>query len=122
MLRTDNGPPTKPDIQRAVDRLLSEDSQFDRNENRSWCRENLVRSVSITIRGEEETISAFSRNISAAGIGVISNEPIAEKSTAAMTIAGLSDNDMTILAECRWCKQYGENWFLSGWQFVNLIR
>ena len=124
MLRTSNaGPPAKPDIQRAVDKLLKDDTNFDRNENRSAHRENLVRAVDIEIRDPQATISAFSRNISATGIGVITKESLVGNPVAVLTIAGLGEkDDVTILAECRWCRAYGKEWFISGWQFINLKR
>ena len=122
MLRT-SGPPAHPDIQRAVDDLLREDSNFDRTENRSAHRQHLVRPVEVVIRDSDESISAFSRNVSASGIGVITHQPIDDGAVAVLTIARLAPgHDITILAECRWCKPYGKNWFISGWQFINLKR
>ncbi len=121
MLRT-TGPAAKPDIQRAVDGILREDSKFDRSENRSAHRENLVRAVTLEVREPESTIQAFSRNISATGIGVITGEPVVDRSTAILEIASLTGEHTRVLAECRWCKPYGENWFLSGWQFIGLKR
>lgn len=122
MLRT-SGPPAKPDIQRAIDDLLKEDSQFDRNENRSAHRENLVRAVVIQVRDPESIYHAFSRNVSATGIGLITPDEIPERVTAVLEIARLNQSkDVSILADCRWCRPYGENWFISGWQFINLKR
>ena len=121
MLRTSGGP-AKPDIQRAVEEMLRDDTQYDRAENRSAMREHLVRPVSIKFREIEEPISAFSRNISATGIGLITDQPVGEGKTAVLAIKQLRGPDVCILAECRWCKSYGENWHLSGWQFINLKR
>lgn len=121
MLRTDSGP-VKPDIQRVVDELMREDTHFDRNENRSAIREHLVRPVVIEIRETEQVISAFSRNISATGIGLITDQEIPERSVAVITIQRLHGPDIKILAECRWSKGYGEKWKFSGWQFINLKR
>lgn len=130
MLRS-SGPPPKPDIKRAIDELLKEDAQYDRSENRSAHRENLVRHVQIEIRqqasaGDDEpnSLSGFSRNISATGIGLISESPVQEKSVAVLSIdrIGPSTGPLKVLSECRWCRPYGDNWFLSGWQFINLKR
>jgi len=122
MLRTSNvGPPAKPDIQRVIDGILREDSNFDRNENRSAHRENLVRAVTIEVREPESTINGFSRNISGSGVGVVTHENVIENSIAVLEIASLSGPNSKILAECRWCKPYGD-WFLSGWQFISLKR
>ncbi|MFK7767569.1 MAG: PilZ domain-containing protein [Mariniblastus sp.] len=123
MLRTaQTGPPPKPDIKRAIDGILKEDLNFDRNENRSAHRENLVRPIQIEIRDPEKTVNGFSRNVSATGIGVITSHPIDNNSIGLLKIGGLSNNDTSILSECRWCKPYGEGWYISGWQFINLKR
>jgi len=121
MLRS-SGPPPKPDIQRVIDAILKKDATFDRTENRTAHRESLVRAITLEIRDSEETIVGFSRNISATGVGIIQDQEIAEKSTAVLSIERLGNQEPAkILSECRWCKPYG-NWFLSGWQFINLKR
>lgn len=121
MLRTSSGP-AKPDIQRAVDDLLRENAHFDRSENRTAIREHLVRPVSVQLRDTDETLSAFSRNISATGIGLITDAPISNQKVAVLRVGRIHGPDLFILAECRWCKRYGENWYFSGWQFINLKR
>jgi hypothetical protein len=121
MLRT-SGPPVNPELQRAIEGLLSEDSNFDRTEHRSAHRDHLVRSVDVKLRDCGTAIAAFSRNVSANGIGLITHESISDRTFAVLTISKLTGNDVSILAECRWCKPYGRNWHLSGWQFINLKR
>ena len=121
MLRT-SGPPAIPEIQRTVDGLLRDDSNFDRLENRTAHREHLVRPVKIEFRDSNETISAFSRNVSATGMGLVTDKAIDPKSIAVLQFTRLHDSDVSILAECRWCKPYGENWTISGWQFISLKR
>jgi hypothetical protein len=81
-----------------------------------------VRPIQIELRSEELIIPAFSRNISANGIGVISSEKILEKSTAILEIAGIKNSPVKILADCRWSRNYGENWYISGWQFISIKR
>jgi hypothetical protein len=120
MLRISNGP-AKPDILCAINELLHEDSQFDRNEDRSAMRENLVRPITIEDRESGEKIAAFSRNASASGIGLITNLPIPERRVAVLCIERLYGPDTFMLAVCRWCKSYGKNWHFSGWQFINLL-
>ena len=100
-----------------VQGLLREDLEFERTENRSAHRESLVRFVSIDRGGDQGAIDAFSRNISNAGVGVISSDPIPERSTATLTIERLDGTIVKVFAECRWCKPYGKKWQLSGWQF-----
>ena len=129
MLRT-NGPPAKPEIKRVIDDILKEDKRYDQSENRSAHRENLVRHVLIELRqtgpsdGKTKPRSGFSRNVSATGIGLITNFKVEDKSVAVLAIDRLGANAKppAILSECRWCRPYGEKWFLSGWQFLNLKR
>lgn len=113
---------SNPDIERAINELLAADAKFDRNENRSVHREHLVRHLRLSIRQPELSIEAFSRNISAAGIGIITAQEIAVGATGEMEIERLKGPELKIIAECRWCRSYGENWFISGWQFQNLKR
>lgn len=121
MLRT-SGPPSNPELQRIVHELLREDLNFDRTDNRSTHRDTIVRPVVIDFRDCDETIAAVSRNISANGIGLITDKPIDNQTVAILRISKLTGKDETILSECRWSKAYGANWFLSGWQFINLKR
>ncbi len=122
MLKNGGGLNAKPDISRAVTDLLKEDSNFDRSENRSAHRENLVRPVNVELRDEGKVVPAFSRNISATGIGIITDEPVQIDGVAVLHIQRIQGKEVVILAECRWCKAYGENWYISGWQFINLKR
>ena len=118
MLRSIGNSPS-PEIESIVKGLLKEDSDYDRHESRSAHRESLVRAVTIEVRRPKEIVlSAFSRNISGSGIGLITDEKIADSSTAVLTIEPLKDRPSKILAECRWCKPYGKNWFISGWLFM----
>ena len=116
------GPPAKPDLKRAIDKILLEDTNFDRYENRSVHRESLVRAVQVQFRDSDEVVQAFSRNISAAGIGLITHEELQADSIAVLSIASLDGDDTPVLAECRWCKPFGVKWYFSGWQFIGLQR
>ena len=112
----------KPEVQRAINKMLMADANFDRYENRSAHRENLVRAVQIEIRESKEIVHSFSRNISGAGIGLITHEQLESNVIAVLSIASLEGEDTQILAQCRWCKPFGAKWFLSGWQFIGLQR
>lgn len=116
------GRAANPEIERTVNRLIAEDTQYDRIENRSSLRHKFIRAVDLQLRDSGREIPAFSRNLSADGIGVITNEMVAEGEMAVISIAPLGQGEVLLLGKCRWCKSYGENWFLSGWQFINLKR
>ena len=119
MLRTIS-PSVSSDIDDAVQGLLREDFDYNRTEHRTAHRDSLVRCVLIERGSNQQAIEAFSRDISNAGIGVVTTEPLPERLTATITIERLDGTTLRILADCRWCKRYGKKWFLSGWQFLNL--
>ena len=119
MLRT-TSQSVSSDIDNAVQGLLREDLDYDRAENRTSHRDSLVRMVLIDRGSAHKPVEAFSRNISNAGIGVITTEMLPERCTATLQIERLDGTMVKILAECRWCKSYGKKWFISGWQFLNL--
>ena len=113
------GPSISPELDQMVADLLKEDSDYDRHENRSAHRLNLVRSVILNVRRPaEKELVGFSRNISETGIGLITSEPIQDRANALLTIERLHGPSYQVLAECRWCKPYGENWYITGWQFM----
>ncbi len=109
------------DLDRLVENLLREDLDYERAENRSAHREHLVRPVLVALKGHADPIKGFSKNISNYGIGLITDSEIPLQ-TAAITIESLRGPANKVLAECRWCKPFGKNWFLSGWQFINVLQ
>ncbi|NNE00275.1 MAG: PilZ domain-containing protein [Pirellulaceae bacterium] len=109
------------EIEGFVREMLRADARYDSVENRSAHREHLLRSVTLKFRSpSERTVEGFSRNISATGIGLITPEAIADQSTAILTIERLRDHDVSILSECRWCRDFGKSFYISGWQFMVL--
>ena len=77
-MRSSIGQAATPEIESIVQDLLREDTVYDNSENRTAHRENLVRPVKITVRRPgDDVLTAFSRNISASGIGLITDHPIA---------------------------------------------
>ena len=119
MLRSAS-PSVSDDIDYMVNGLLREDSDYDRTENRSSHREHLVRSVMIKLSNSTEELWSFSRNVSLAGIGLITDTPIPERRTADLSIERLDGTTAKVFAESRWCRPYGKHWHISGWQFMNL--
>ena len=82
-----------------------------------------MRSVIVEVRRPTElTVDGFSRNISASGIGLITKAAIEDRANALLTIERLRGQPYKVLAECRWCRPYGANWHISGWQFMMLKR
>ena len=115
---------SNPEIERIVSDLLAADANFDRVENRSVHRDHLVRPVQLHLRSQEteQTIGAFSRNISDVGIGIITEQEIRSGEFAVIEIERFNGEPAKIISECRWSKNYCGNWFISGWQFQNVKR
>ncbi|MCD0459409.1 PilZ domain-containing protein [Roseiconus lacunae] len=120
MLRLSGSAPNL-DVENAVRDILDEDAMYD-NENRNTYRESLVRPVTLMIRGESDSIPAFSRKISCSGIGLVTAVPVPEGATAVLTVESLKGESLKLLAQCRWCRPFGRRWQISGWQFINLHR
>jgi hypothetical protein len=61
--------------------------------------------------------SAFSRDMSADGIGLLHNMPIERGSICELSIsqAGIHFRRRS---EVMWCTAAGEGWYLTGWRFV----
>ncbi|WP_161604292.1 PilZ domain-containing protein [Roseiconus nitratireducens] len=119
MLRQSGSAPNM-DVEFAVRDLLDEDAFHDRIENRSSHRDHLVRPVKLRVRGSDAELLAFSRNVSCAGIGLITDTQIPERAVAVLTVESLKSGPVKFLAECRWCRSYGQNWKISGWRFINV--
>ena len=113
---------SNPEVERLIRELLSEDARFDR-ELRSAHRENLVFPVSIFRNEESPAISGFSRNVSVSGICVLCDTEMAKGDRVTLEIYRLHRPEPSrVLAECRWCKPFGDAFFASGWQFLGLVR
>ncbi|WP_158222749.1 PilZ domain-containing protein [Rhodopirellula sp. MGV] len=120
MLRLSGSAPNL-DVENAVRDMLDEDAIYD-NENRNAFREHLVRPVTLEIRGQSESIGAFSRNVSASGIGLVTATAVSEGATGVLTVESLKNGPLKLLAQCRWCRPFGKSWMISGWQFINIHR
>ena len=101
--------------------LRVENSRFDR-ELRSCHREVLITPVKVIFL-EQEGIdqNCVSRNISSAGISLISALEMEEGISATLEVYRLTKApNKQILADCRWCKPFGKQFWMSGWQFMQI--
>ena len=108
-----------PEIERLIKDILRDDARFS-TELRSVHRERLVCPVNLRFEDSDEVFHAFSRNISSAGICLITQKHIEDETLATLQIYRLQDTASEIVAESRWCKPFGDHYFMSGWQFVRL--
>jgi hypothetical protein len=71
---------------------------------------------------EDFVIRAFTRNISGMGVGVVSDIKFDEGRVAYLKIHSLETKPMKFLATCRWSSNFGDGWFTSGWNFLNIVK
>lgn len=113
---------SNPEVERLIRELLTEDARYDR-ELRSAHRENLVFPVSMCLEEKDQSINGFSRNVSVTGICVLCDTQISSGERATLEIYRLHRPEPSrVLAECRWCKPFGDEFYASGWQFLGLAR
>lgn len=111
--------PVPHDIDLAIKELLREDARYTLTEMRSRYRENLVVPVKLFYRtGEPEM--GFSKNISEAGICVITQQPVKENEVIDLEIYRLYGSPIRITSDARWCRPFGQSYFMSGWKFMHL--
>lgn len=107
------------EIGEMVKDLLFEASVFDGGESRASHREPFAGCVSITIDGDES--HAFSRNISPTGVGLITAKNIPLSTNATLGIERLDGTTVDVIAKCRWCEEFGRNWYACGWEFQRVL-
>lgn len=111
-----------PEIGRLICDVLREDAKFE-NELRSMHRERLVCPVTMKFMNGSERVPAFSRNISPKGIALVCGRKFAQKDLATLEIYRLGGRPYSeIVAECRWSKPFGEDFWVSGWQFLRVAQ
>jgi hypothetical protein len=110
------------EVQNAVKQLLAEDARFDEQERRSLHRETLVRPITMLLGESGEVVGGICRNISSMGACLLTRRPPEEKSVAKICIHCLDGAPKVFLAECRWNRLFGTGWYMSGWNFIHLVK
>ena len=122
MLR-DSHAAANPIVERFVKQLTAEECRHNSRERRSAHREPFFRPTIITMRDDKDfVVRAFTRNISSMGVGIVSDLKFTEGRMAYLKIHSLEQKPMKFLAECRWSHNFGEGWFTSGWNFLNIVK
>lgn len=121
MLKQHSLSPVSAEIELVVKQILRDDAVYTLTEMRSRHRENLVLPVTIYF-SESNSVDGFSRNISEAGICIITASPVDDDTMADLELYRLHGKRVTITSEARWCRPFGRDYFMSGWKFMNLQR
>ncbi len=110
-----------PEIDRLIKEIVKEDTNYALTEMRSVHRENLVVPVTLVF-SDGSTQHTHSRNISAVGVCLIGTEPVPINELVDLEIYRLKGSPSRIVADPRWCKPFGANYFMSGWKFIQMKR
>ena len=104
-------------LRAGVNELLSQalDEGVD---NRSRLREPFLTPAFIQPEGDSgPSLTGFSRDISAEGIGLLHSFPLDRKDTVTV-ILGSNRKPIKLQVRIAWCKPFGEGWFISGGRFI----
>ena len=104
-------------VESLLGEIQVEQTRFDRD-LRSAKREKVVLPVSID--GDNIKVSGVTRDLSSTGACIIAEREFDEHDKASIEIYRLNGEPKRLLSECRWCKPFGPNFWLSGWQFVTV--
>ena len=103
---------------KAIYQLIVEAQNSENRDRRRDVRYAFFRPVSIEL-DDEHQYSAFSREISATGIGLIHNIDLSDRE---VEISVSSEQGYSIRVRCKilWCQPCGEGWYISGGRFVGI--
>ena len=121
MLRSQQTGSADPVIERLINDMIRDDTKFVKSEMRTVHRETLV--VPVTLHFKDGTVQhTFSRNISPMGVCLIGKEQIQVNQVVDLEVYRISGESTRIVADARWCKPFGKEYFASGWKFLQLRR
>ena len=103
-----------------VQQLKSEEILFE-TDRRFESRDLLVRPVSILLPNDESNIDCFSRNISPEGICLVTPRAFSDDFEAMILVHRLTGRHYSISSNCKWCEEFGDSWYLSGWKFAEAV-
>ncbi len=106
-------------MQEEIDKLLLEIQRSRFNDRRTEPRQPFVRPVQIHLP-QGSTTTAFSKDLSAQGIGIISNVVWPTGTIAELEIHSTTGDPVILRCEARWCDPYGKGWFVVGWKFIGV--
>ena len=112
----DQGLQDHPRAGMGIHELVVEAHQDVRKDRRAETRYPLFRQISLQVPGGPVCV-AFSREISAVGIGLLHNVPLAPGEVE-LSIPSRKGYSIRVRTKILWCQPCGEGWYISGGQFV----
>jgi hypothetical protein len=103
---------------KAIYQLIVEARSKENKDRRCDVRHAFFRPVSIEV-DDGHQYSAFSREISASGIGLIHNVELPDGDVE-ITISSEQGYSIRVRINIMWCQPCGEGWYISGGKFVGI--
>ena len=112
---------TKPGTdrrQQAIHDLLEQAKSNDLADRRAEQRHPFFVPVNVTpLNGANRCFSAFSRELSLSGIGLLHSVAL-QRGPVRLRLTSADGSTLQATAEIVWCRPAGEGWFLSGARFT----
>ena len=103
---------------KAIYQLIVEAQSKENKDRRRDVRYAFFRPVSIEV-DDGHRYSAFSREISASGIGLIHNVELSHGEVE-ITVSSERGYSIRVRTKIAWCQSCGEGWYISGGRFVGI--
>jgi hypothetical protein len=103
---------------KAIYQLIVEAQSKENKDRRRDVRYAFFRPVAIDV-DEGHRYSAFSREISSSGIGLIHNVELSNGEVE-ITVSSESGYSIRVRTKIMWCRPCGEGWYISGGKFVGI--
>lgn len=102
----------------AINELIAAIHEGPTNERRSDVRYPFFRPLSVQMAGRR--YSAFGREISASGIGMLHNFELST-GEAEIDIPKEPGQSIRVRTRIHWCRSCGEGWFISAGEFIGPV-
>jgi hypothetical protein len=102
----------------AIHELVIEAHDEGKRDRRNEVRYPFFRTVTVQVDGCRH--SAFSREISSCGIGLLHNVQLAPGEVE-VTIPSRRGHSVRMRTRIHWCRPCGDGWFISGGTFVDVV-
>lgn len=107
------------ELRNIIQRLINEDRQFVDKERRSVTRQPFFRPATLYLgKDQGDPQRVFVRDISEQGIGLVHDFPVEPSRIGNLGIHRLWDEPIVFRAEIRWSENWGNGWYISGWQIM----
>jgi hypothetical protein len=102
----------------AIHELVLEAYDEGKRDRREEVRYPFFRSVTLQVEGHRHP--AFSREISASGIGLLHNVELPQGEVE-VTLPSRRGHSVRMRTKILWCRRCSDGWYISGGRFVDVV-